>query len=488
MNRFYAFCLLLGFFLLPYLSKAQSGYQIQVHIEGFAQSEAYLAYYYGDKQYIKDTVSASGGTFTFSGAEALDGGIYLVVLPPDNQYFEIIVDQDQHFSLTTSLTDLVQSMQVEGSSDNQIFYDDIRFLASKRKQAEGIRKMQELQAKDSPKAKDYTAQLATINEEVQSYRDALVQKHPNMLYSKVIQSLKEPQIPEAPKDATGQPLDSLFAYKYYKQHFFDQIDFGDSRLLRTPVMYNKADQYLEKLTYKMPDSLVVSIDRIVGLAKADDDVFQFFVVNLLNKYANSKIMGMDQVYVHMVEKYYMSGDAWWTDSSTLAKMTERALAISPTLINRKAPNFYAPDGDNHNHYLHNVPGSYIVLYFWDIDCGHCKKVTPKLAKTFGQYKDHDVTLFTVSINGTQEDWKKSLEKYQLLEHKQAVHTHDPYRKSGFDGLYDLRSTPRLFLLDENKTILAKQISVDQMEEILNRELGLPAPVRESSEEEETGDK
>lgn len=487
MNKLIFIWASLGVILNFPLSHAQTGYKIDVQIDGFTESQAFLAYYYGDKQYIKDTVAVSNGAFSFAGEDRLDGGIYLVVLPPDNQYFEIIVDQDQEFSLHTQQSNLVGEMKVSGSEDNQIFYDDIQFLARKRKEVESLRGQIEAAPANSPQKETLEKQYAGINAEVQDYRATLVQNHPDRLYTKVIQSMKEPQVPEAPKDENGQPRDSLFAYKYYKKHFFDYIDFADDRLLRTPVMYNKVNQYLEKLTYKIPDSLKASIDDVVEKARSNDDVFQFFVVNLLNKYANSKIMGMDAVYVHMVEKYYMSGDAWWSDSATVAKMTERALAISPTLINRKAPNFYAPDAKNQNHYLHKVPGTYTVLYFWDIDCGHCKKVTPKLSEVFARYKGHDVTLFTVSINGSQEDWSKRLDEYKLSDHQQAVHTHDPYRRSGFDGMYDLRSTPRLFLLDEEKKIMAKQISVEQMEEILNRELGLPAPEKKE-DEDETGDK
>ncbi|MEM7369384.1 MAG: DUF5106 domain-containing protein [Bacteroidota bacterium] len=486
MNKLLLILASLGMVLTFSFSHAQTGYKIDIKIDGFTESQAFLAYYYGDKQYIKDTVPVTNGQFSFEGEEGLDGGIYLVVLPPDNQYFEIIVDQDQEFSLQTVQSDLVGNMNVSGSDDNQIFYSDIQFLAKKRKEVDAIRTKIEALPANSPQKKELEEQYAGVNGAVQAYRATLINDHPDRLYTKVIQSMQEPQVPEAPKDENGKALDSLFAYKYYKKHFFDHIDFSDVRLLRTPVMFNKVNQYLEKLTYKIPDSLVVSIDQVVEKARSNDDVFQFFVVNLLNKYANSKVMGMDAVYVHMVEKYYMSGDAWWSDSATVAKMTERALAISPTLINRKAPNFYAPDAQNRTHYLHKVPGSYTVLYFWDIDCGHCKKVTPKLSESFARYKDHDVTLFTVSINGGQEEWGKRLDEYKLSDHKQAIHTHDPYRKSGFDGMYDLRSTPRLFLLDADKKIMAKQISVEQMDEILSRELGLPVP--EKSEDDETGDK
>ncbi|MEM6768539.1 MAG: hypothetical protein AAF655_26605, partial [Bacteroidota bacterium] len=59
-------------------------------------------------------------------------------------------------------------------------------------------------------------------------------------------------------------------------------------------------------------------------------------------------------------------------------------------------------------------------------------------------------------------WKEKLEEYKVV----GIATQDHYRRSGFDQMYDIRSTPRIFLLDEEKNIVAKQISVEQLEELL----------------------
>ena len=269
--------------------------------------------------------------------------------------------------------------------------------------------------------------------------------------------LDEPQVPPAPTNA-----DSLYAFRYYRSHFLDNVDFQDSRLLRTPVLFNKANTYVENLTYKIPDSIKVSIDHIIEKTRGNEENFQFFVVHFLNKYAQSKIMGMDEVYVHMVETYYMTGEATWTDSAQVAKMTERALAISPTIIGKKAPNLTMQDVDGKWQTLYNVDADFTILFFWSYDCGHCQKEAPKLAEFYQKYKSKGVELFTVSINGDRDEWKEALEKYKL----EGISVEDHYRKSGFDKIYDVRSTPRLFVLDKDKVIRAKHLAVDQLEEAL----------------------
>lgn len=463
------------------------GYRIEVAVDSFDQAEAYLAYYYGDKQYLKDTAEVNAnGQFAFAGDERLDGGIYLVVLPPENQYFEIIIDQDQHFSLHTTKDDFVGDMQVEGSEENKVFYDDIQFLGNMREKAQALQgEMKEVE-KGSAREAELKEDLQEINEQVMAQRSGLADEYPDMLYPKVIAAMQEPEIPPAPTDENGQPLDSLWDFHYYRAHFFDNLDFGDDRLLRTPVMNQKVTRYLDKLTVRHPDSLAESIDYIVEKARADSNVFQYLTISLLNKYAKSKIMGFDALYVHMVENYYLTGDAWWVDDSTLMKMEERARAISPTLVGRKAPNFRVQDENGNYHMPSGIDAEYTVLYFWDYDCGHCKTTTPVLAKAVGLYEGYPVKLMTVSINGAREVWKDKLSQYDLAELPNAINTHDARRASGFDAMYDVRSTPRLFLLDEDKKIMAKQISVAQLQEILDMRLGIDRPESEKIKDKDAG--
>ena len=466
-------------FLMISPAFAQTGTNITVTVEGFEGTEAYLAYYYADKQYISDTATAENGTFTFSNEEPFEGGIYLVVLPPANNYFEIIVDQDQDFSLKTDTTDLVANLEVTGSEDNELFYEDIRYLASKRKEMEALSGRLNETAEGSPEREAIQAQISTLNEAVQSKRGSLVTDHPDMLYSKIISSMEEPVIPDEVNEQ-GQEA----AFFYYRNAFIDAVDFQDSRLLRTPVMWNKVTTFLDKLTYQVPDSINKSADLMISRAKGNDEVFQYLVINILNKYAQSKIMGMDAVYVHLVEEYYMKGQAFWADEEQVNKMAERALAISPTIIGRKAPNFRVQDiGGNWQH-LHGVPGKFTILYFWDYDCGHCKTVTPQLAEIYPDYIEHNVSLFALSINGDVEVWKEKVEEYGLTP---GINVQDHQRQSGFDAMYDIRSTPRIFILDEEKNIIAKQISVDQVREILDHELGLETEETESETEEEEGE-
>lgn len=458
---------------------AKKGHEIKITVKGFMEEQAFLAHHYGDKQYIKDTAYFKQGTpIIFKGSEKLKAGIYMVVLPPRNQYFEIIISPDeQHFSLETDTADFVMSMKTTNTKENKLFYEDLRFVSLKRKQVESLnQQLNGLSGQPDAQAK-LRLKLRDIDQEVKSYRNKIIRSYPGRIYTKVLMCMREPEVPEAPAGA-----DSLFAYHYYKKHYFDDVDFRDENLLRTPVFHNKVMQFMDRLTVKHPDSIINAIDMIVARARANDEMFKYCVVSLLNKYANSKIMGMDAVYVDMVEKYYITGKAWWADGKQVDKMKERAFAISPTIIGRKAPAMRMLDVDETWQTMYHVKKKYTILYFWDYDCGHCKTVTPRLTKLYNKkYEDKNVELWSVSINGDREVWKQKLKEYDM----RGVAVEDHYRRTGFDKMYDLRSTPRIVLVDKDKKILAKYITVGQLDQILSERLRLEP--EEGLLEEEKGD-
>lgn len=435
-------------------------YKIDIEVENFQGDTAFLAVRYGSSNRLRDTVQVTNGKFTFEGDTAMSGGMYMVVFPPLNTFFEIIIDRDQHFSVKTDTSDLTGNLQIEGSEENKIMYDDIRLLAAKRPEAMALREKLSSVEEGSAEAEKIQVEMAEIDSTVIRHRRNITEQYGDWLYGKFINTMKEPTVPENITDQDEQ-------FWWYKKHYFDNVDFADARLLHTVALDQKMTNYLENLTFREPDSINASIDDIVKRAEGNDEVFQYVVPTLLNKYIESKMMGYDGIYVHMVEKYYLSGKAWWADSAALAKMEERAVALSPNLIGRPAPDFAANDLNGQTKSLYSMPGKWTILYFWDYDCSHCKTVTPELARVYDKFKNEDISLFTVSINGTIDIWKQKINDYKFTA---GTHVADPARSSGFDKMYDLRSTPRVFVLDENKIIRYKSLTMEQLEDVLNHEL------------------
>ena len=446
------------------LPPQDSSYEINIEIEGFTGDTALLAVRYGSSNRLRDTVLVQDGKFTFKGDTALAGGMYMVVLPPENIFFELMIDRDQNFSVKTNTVDLITQLEIEGCEENELMYNDIRLLAQMRPKADSVGALLGEEEEGSPRYQELMTAMSEIDSTVVRHRRKITQEYGDWLYGKFLGTMMEPTIPESITDQDER-------FWWYKAHYFDNVDFADDRLLRTVALDQKASNYLENLTFREPDSINNSLDEIISRTEENDEVFQYFVPTMLNRYIEEKMMGYDGIYVHMVETYYLSGKAWWADSAALAKMEERAVALSPNLIGRLAPDFAAPDLNGQTRSLHGTKGKMTILYFWDYDCSHCKKVTPELARVYDKFKDKDIALFTVSINGTLDIWKERINDYGFTA---GIHTADPARTSGFDRMYDLRSTPRVFVLDENKIIRYKSLTMEQLEDVLTHELENPA--------------
>lgn len=401
------------------------------------------------------------GNVVFEGRKNLPGGIYLFVFP-DKRYFEMLVDKEQHFSMETTWDDPINSMKVKGSNDNEQFYQYLKFAVKLQQQSSATQGL----LKDAKTKEDSAAlnnKLKGIDEQMTNYRKNFIAENPKSFLAKIFLTLPEPEIPkEIPLLPNGRK-DSTFAYRYFKSHYLDNVDFSDNRLLRTPLFAPKVEKYLKDLTPQIPDSINVSADYLVQKAKADSEVFKYVLWWITYNYETSKIMGMDEVFVHMVEQYYMTGQAFWLDSAQLVKIVDRARKIAPNIIGNTAPELALKDTLGRWQILSKVPAKYTILVFWDPDCGHCQKEMPKIKDVYDKWKNKGVEVYAVDIEVDEAKWKKFIREHDL----EWINVNDINHQSNFRQLYDIYSTPVIYILDDKKVIRAKRIGAEQIDEILN---------------------
>lgn len=460
----FAFLFLNGIVFSAFFNQSfADGFNIKVKVKGFADTSCYLAYYYGSKILVSDTFKVdSKGTVVFKGEEKLPGGIYLAVYP-GSKYFEFLVNTDQqNFSLETDTLDFIGNMKVNGSPDNSLFNEYQRFLTSRQKNLTALKSL-----KDKTENEDSIGildnRMREIEKEIKEYRENITISYPSSFLAAIINSMWEPEVPETPKDEKGNPIDPQFPYKYFKAHFWDKFDFSDERLVRTPLFQNKINFYIENLTVKHPDSINVSADFIIDKAKANKNLFRYALSQIAYTYETSKIMGMDAVFVHLAQKYYLKGDAFWMDSTNMAKMNERVAKLKYNLLGLTAPELKMPDLNNNPFSLHAVKSDFTLLVFWDYNCGHCKKEMPELIKLNDHLKEKGLTTIGICTRVEIDEIKKFAEEYHLP----WLNVYDPYNRTRFREMYDIYSTPTLYLLDKDKKIIAKRISPQQIEELIN---------------------
>jgi thiol-disulfide isomerase/thioredoxin len=449
------------FITTGFASTPDSGYRIEVEIKNYAGDTLKMGYYFGKSQYLKDTALLNQGKFVFEGTEALSPGVYLLVIPPDNKFIHVLVPADQQrFSLTVDIDQIVNSAKFKGSSENEIYYGYLRELEKRRPRAEELKK---LMVEDSLKKESYKAELAVIDKEVAKIQDDLIKKYPDTFTALLIHANQEIDVPDF-KDLPEEER-KVKQYEFYRAHYFDHFSLNDPRAMRSGLIQQKIDFFLQKLTFQMPDSQSVAMDYLLGKMDQNEEAFQYYLVQFLNEAAKSKRMGMDAVYVHLIDNYYAKGKASWMEKEQLDKILAQAETVRPTLIGKIAPDmlFYKENGESVT--IHGIKADYTVLFFWDPECGHCKKSIPFVIDFYNAYKDKGVELLAICTK-TGADisscWSTVRERGMDI----WVNAADQYLRNRYKTVYDVKTTPQIFILDKDKKIIVKKIAGEDLSTVM----------------------
>ena len=108
--------------------------------------------------------------------------------------------------------------------------------------------------------------------------------------------------------------------------------------------------------------------------------------------------------------------------------------------------------------LYDIKKDFTILYFWEPNCGHCQEATPKLKTYYDKARNEGVEVFSVCTTSDKEAWSKYINEHQLY----WINGWDPDRVTHFDYYYNVQSTPTIYILDKNKKIIAKRLSVEDI--------------------------
>lgn len=446
---------------------AQKGHNIRVKLDNYPEKELILAFHYGDKQYIKDTVSVgTDGFFTFKADTLLPCGMYLLVMKPDNNYVQILVPQDdQDFTLLTDAKMPVPKANLKGSLDNEWFYKYMQLLGSLGPEADTLRAQMKRAKGNVRDSLRLVNQLAGLDKRVKQMQQDIFTQQPNSLTARIIKGSTEPEMPKTPDMEGNDEAAQLRRFYWFRDHYFDNLDIDDPCMLRGPVLHGKVDYFVQKLTAQHPDSINKALDFVLRKMKPSGDNFRYFLVHFLNYYAKSQYVGMDACYVYLAQNYYCKGFAPWAGKDDLEKICDNARRLEPILIGKIAPELQLRQPDGKTFSLHGVDADYTVLVFWDPECGHCKKAAPFVVDFNKKFKDRGVKVigFCTAKYDKAADCAKGV---QEKEFNDFVNLTDPYLQSRYHTLYDVQTTPQIFILNRKHEIVMKRIEAEKLSEIM----------------------
>ncbi len=480
------FCILVFTFNSP---AQEQGYHIEVEIENYEGDTVFLGFRRGPKVYSKDTVAINAdGKFVFEGKEELQPGNYLILMPPDNKFFDFVLMRgDQHFSTSTKAPDFFKNQKFKGSKENSLLYDYQVFMNEQVQLSKKIdEELADSASLTSAKRKKLERQKKDVTEGVKAYQEDIFKKHPGTYVAKLVAAFKETELPEHLKNNDSEEGKKL-AFRYYKDHYWDGFDLSDDTFLNTPFLQQKVDRYMDELTMQVPDSVIASVDLILEKAEQNKGVFRFCLPHLLNKYHKPKIMGLDKAYVHISDKYYKSGKADWMSEEGLKRITDDAYMINGVLLGKQAPQVkvqkYDPATEEFTTNLispYDLKSDFTIIFLWKPGCGHCKAMTKELIPFYEEWKDKGVEIFSIT-SANHMDLKKAIKD---IKEKQMpwIITADPYSRALALQKYYGSSLPKLYVLDKDKKIIANRVGVPQLAKIIEEHQKKQELDKEATEE------
>lgn len=453
---------------------SQNSYEIKVTFKPFKDQFIYLGHYFGKQYPIIDSAKLDANSqAVFKGNKKLPGGIYLIGYPGKAGFFEILIDKQQHFSVIADTATIKNGSQFVNSTDNTIFTSYQQAVAVWGKEI-AISRKQLSEAKTKADSTVITKRMIALDSQIKVYREDVIKKNPGTILSVLLNAMKEPVLPESLKNPKNRE-DSLAAYRYYKNHYWDGVDFWDGRLAYTTFFEEKVDKYYSEVVMPHPDSVIKEIDYMMAYASVNTEMTRLLLLKFVNRYLNQKFMWEDAVFVHIFEKYFSQKDYPWLTQQGKKMITDRAYNLMANITGQPAAEVELPDSTGIMRSLYQQPSPYTIVMFWDPTCGHCKELAPKLDSVYhAKWKTSGVGIYAIAkeTEGTKTTWLKVIGDlglkgwthvyYSKAADKARIDSNIP----GYSQLYDVQSFPTLYLLDKDKQIVAKKLTLEQIDEVL----------------------
>jgi thiol-disulfide isomerase/thioredoxin len=460
---------------------SSQGHSIQISLKPYQNTKIYIGTNYGNSRVLADsTILNDKSEGVFESSKKLTPGIYFVVSPKYAILFDFLVDENQKFKIIADTTNLT-AVTIIGSKENDIFKNYSKSMNDIGVQLGEIEKA----FKSAINANDSTTLVNKYNDkkkELNDNRQAIMKGQPNTMTAYFLNVMQRPDVPAIP--IVNGKADSTYPFYYVKNHFWDNVVFNDNRLVRTPFFEAKLDEYFKNYVSREPDSIIEEVQYMLTVAKTGNEIYPFLLFKFTNKYITPEFMGQDKVFLHIYQNFFAKGDTTLLNEASKKSITERAYSMMANQLGLAAPPLVINDINDKKISLYDMTSPYTFVAFWDPTCSHCKEEIPRVDSFYKAiWSKLNVKILSVNINFKElASWKTFIKENKLAGWIHAYQTEADLNKEIQQGkpttirqLYDVFKTPTFYLLDANKKIIAKNLSIEQFNDFLVNTSNKKAP-------------
>ncbi|HPE55287.1 MAG TPA: redoxin domain-containing protein [Bacteroidales bacterium] len=449
--------LLFFIFAIPVLTIGQN-HTLSLQIENMPSGEIYLADFYGDKNtYVDTALIDESGNAVFEMKKDLQPGLFRVLLN-QNMFFDIIYNNED-IAIATDAQDLYEGLVIEKSEENKIYYDFLRKMNDYNRKFDLLSPINDYYPRNDTFFIIGRQEFILVQAELIAWMEKTVQEHPAMWVSKIMKQRKplyfDPSLTEPGRR------------EYAVEHFFDNVDFTDVDLLRSNVYTSMAIEYIS--LYGNPNftqeqlqkEFIKAVDKIMYKAMDNSIVYQFIVEYLVGGFEKYHF---DLVLDYIAENY---APEQCENENAVSDLETRLKKYALLSVGKQAPEIEIADSEGKPVSLYEIKSKYTLLIFWSSTCPHCVQTLPEIEKLYNSsLQSKDLTIFTVSLDTEEAAWKEAL-KGNYLDWINTCSFKGWNTKAAVD--YNVYATPTMFLLDKEKKILAKPITLNELKGALMQE-------------------
>lgn len=430
-------------------------FKLEGILEDYPDQSVYLLDFWGDQnQLIDSTTTNPSGYFAFNFDDSIPTGMYRLFFK-NNSFVDVILD-NKPVRILTQTEEPFEHMQVLESDENKRFYRYLHFRSLHLYKLDLLQPLIRFYPEKDSFYFQVKHQYIQIQDRLTSFTDSILQNHPTSFTSKIAAIEREPLL---------DPEYSAFEQNLFmKLHYFDNIGFDDTTLLRSNAISNKILGYLSLYQNsnlnkeQLEAEFIKAVDTLLSKTNQNRYIYEFvldYLIGGFDKY------NFNQVIEYIAEHSALEEFCEYTEKSS--ELEKRIETLKRLAIGNTAPDFETRDIFDNPITLSDIDKAHILLVFWASWCPHCNKVLPQLKSFYKENENADLDVIAVSLD-------TSYSEYQQIILDQDYYWINICDFAGWDNeiasLYGIYATPTMILLDRNRKIIAKPGSVHELKAAL----------------------